>query len=66
MYRVLAITDKKEDGNWPVGLRVGGGVKTFTLLNNVPIWYEIWRNLIGFPPEFYEGKPDATTKKVKK
>lgn len=66
MYRVLAIPDKKEDGNWPVGLRVGGGVKTFTLLNNVPIWYEIWRNLNGFPPEFYEGKPDATTKKVKK
>ena len=66
MYRVLAIPDKDEDGNWPKGLRVGGGVKTFTLLENVPIWYEIWRNLNGFPPEFYEGKPTETSKKAKK
>jgi multidrug resistance efflux pump len=66
MYRVLVIPDKNEDGNWPEGLRVGGGVKTFTLLENVPIWYEIWRNLNGFPPEFYEGKPTETSKKAKK
>lgn len=53
-YRVMAIPDKK-DKKWPEGIRVGGGVKSFALLNDVPIWYEIWRNLNGFPPEYYTG-----------
>ena len=66
MYRVLAIPDNK-DKNWPSGLRVGGGVKTFTLLNDVPVWYEIWRNLNGFPPEFYKGsETENSLKKSKK
>ena len=66
MYRVLAIPEPG-DKAWPKGLRVGGGVKTFTLLKNVPIWYEIWRNLNGFPPEYYTGNPaNKTLKKGKK
>jgi multidrug resistance efflux pump len=55
MYRVLAIPEDY-DKKWPSGLRVGGGVKTFTLLNDVPVLYELWRNLNGFPPEYYKGK----------
>jgi adhesin transport system membrane fusion protein len=51
-YRVLAIPDGK-DKEWPKKLRVGGGVKTFTLLKTVPIGYELWRNINGFPPEYY-------------
>jgi hypothetical protein len=48
-------------------LRVGGGVKTFTLLKNVPVWYERWRNLNGFPPEYYTGNPaNKPLKKDKK
>ena len=66
MYRVLAIPEPK-DKPWPKGLRVGGGVKTFILLNNVPVWYEIWRNLNGFPPEYYTGNPaNKLSKKEKK
>ena len=66
MYRVLAIPEPG-DKPWPKGLRVGGGVKTFILLNNVPVWYEIWRNLNGFPPEFYTGNPaNKTLNKDKK
>jgi adhesin transport system membrane fusion protein len=66
MYRVLAIPEDN-DKKWPKGLRVGGGVKTFTLLNDVPVWYELWRNLNGFPPEFYEGKVNNNSlKKGKK
>ena len=66
MYRVLAIPEPG-DKPWPKGLRVGGGVKTFILLNNVPVWYEIWRNLNGFPPEYYTGNPaNKTLKKDKK
>jgi membrane fusion protein, adhesin transport system len=53
-YRIMAIPDKS-DKKWPEGIRVGGGVKSFALLNEVPVWYEIWRNLNGFPPEYYKG-----------
>lgn len=51
-YRVLVKPDTKEY-KWPKALRVGGGSKSMLLLNNVPIWYEIWRKINGFPPNFY-------------
>lgn len=60
-FRVLAIPDKQA---WPESLQVGGGVKSLTLLNNVPVVYEIWRKINGFPPEFYESV-NATTNKSK-
>lgn len=53
-YRVMAIPDKN-DKKWPEGIRVGGGARSFALLNDVPIWYELWRNMNGFPPEYYSG-----------
>ena len=64
-YRVMAIPDKN-DKKWPDGIRVGGGVKSFALLNDVPVWYELWRNLNGFPPEYYEGSQQNHTKSKKK
>lgn len=64
-YRVMAIPDKK-DKKWPEGIRVGGGVKSFALLNDVPVWYELWRNLNGFPPEYYSGSEQNHIKKDKK
>jgi hypothetical protein len=24
------------------------------MLDNVPVWYELWRQLNGFPPSLYE------------
>jgi hypothetical protein len=24
------------------------------MLDNVPVWYEIWRQLNGFPPSLYQ------------
>jgi adhesin transport system membrane fusion protein len=51
-YRVLVAEDKSE-GEWPKQLRVGAGAQGIALLNNVPIAYELWRNLNGFPPEYY-------------
>ncbi len=53
MYRVLLSPDQ-EDHQWPKGIRVGSGAKTIALLNDVPIWYEIWRQINGFPPDFYQ------------
>lgn len=63
-YRVLIKPDP-EDQDWPDVIRAGSGTKTFALLNDVPIWYELWRQINGFPPDFYvpEGKDSNMTKK---
>jgi hypothetical protein len=31
--------------NWPSNLKIGTGAQGFALLNDVPIWYELWRQL---------------------
>jgi len=54
-YRVLVIPDKN-DVPWPKELRVGAGTSNMLLLNDVPIWYELWRQINGFPPEYYQQK----------
>jgi multidrug resistance efflux pump len=61
-YRVLIAPDKN-DKIWPKQLSIGAGTQTIALLNNVPIWFEIWRTLNGFPPNFYEPTPTEKTKK---
>jgi adhesin transport system membrane fusion protein len=38
---------------WPANVRFGTGCQVIALLNNVPVWYELWRQLNGFPPNFY-------------
>lgn len=57
LYRVLLAPDP-DDHPWPNEVRIGSGARTIALLNNVPVGYEIWRQLNGFPPEYY--KPEAT------
>ncbi len=52
-YRVL-ISPNNEKKEWPKNLSVGTGANAFILLDKVPIWYEIWRQLNGFPPDFYQ------------
>ena len=51
-YRILVAPDP-DDQEWPVALRVGSGAIGFALLKDVPIWYELWRQLNGFPPDLY-------------
>ena len=51
-FRVLIVPETNEK-SWPTNLKIGTGVQGFALLNNVPIWYEFWRQLNGFPPDFY-------------
>ncbi|OAZ03001.1 HlyD family secretion protein [Flavobacterium succinicans] len=58
-FRVLIAPDPNE-APWPKQLRVGSGAETIALLNTVPVWFEIWRTLNGFPPDYYK-----TTKKDK-
>lgn len=62
MFRVLVAEDK-DDRPWPKNLRMGGGSKGIALLKDVPIFYELWRNINGFPPEFYVPETKATNTK---
>lgn len=55
LYRVIVVPDKL-DIPWPKQLKVGTGSNGIFLLNDVPVWYEIWRQINGFPPEFYDGE----------
>lgn len=52
-YRIL-VKPNDPDKPWPDLLRVGSGSNSFILLNDVPLWYEVWRQLNGFPPDFYK------------
>ncbi len=51
-YRVLIkANDSKK--KWPLQLKVGIGARGYMQLKTVPIWYELWRILNGFPADFY-------------
>ena len=63
-FRVLIAPDTS-DYAWPKALRVGGGTNSMILLKDVPIWYELWRIINGFPPDFYK-KSDVKVTKEKK
>lgn len=60
-YRVLIAPDN-EIKAWPTALRPGSGAKGLALLNDVPVWYEVWRRLNGFPPDLYKDKPEDLPK----
>ena len=64
-YRVLISQDPKEEA-WPKQLNIGAGAQTITLLDNVPIWFELWRKLNGFPPNYYTPKNGKETSKSEK
>ena len=52
LFRVLVVEDL-QDRPWPGQVKIGGGAQGIALLKNVPIWYELWRNINGFPPDYY-------------
>lgn len=58
-YRVLIAPDKHE-APWPKQLSIGAGAQTIALLDTVPVWFEIWRTLNGFPPNYYKSRLDNT------
>ena len=62
-YRVLLAPDP-EDEPWPTQIRVGSGANTIALLEDVPIWFELWRQVNGFPPNYYQ--PTKSTAKAEK
>jgi membrane fusion protein, adhesin transport system len=60
-YRLL-ITPKAGDEPWPPQVRMGSGVYGWVMLNNVPIWYEIWRQLNAFPPNLQDSPKEKDAK----
>jgi multidrug resistance efflux pump len=52
-FRILVVPDPSDEP-WPEQLRIGGGIKGWVMLDNVKVWYEIWRQLNGFPPSLYQ------------
>ena len=60
-FRILVAEDAN-DKPWPKGLSMGGGANGIALLKDVPIYYELWRNINGFPPEYYKIKQDKAKK----
>lgn len=65
MYRVL-VTEDSTEKKWPPQIRIGAGAQSIALLKDVPVWYELWRNINGFPPDYYnletqkEGKQEKS------
>lgn len=64
-YRLIIAPDPTQP-KWPEALRPGSGANGIMLLKNVPIWYELWRQLNGFPPDFYTDLQPKETKKDSK
>jgi len=57
-FRIL-IRQDTADRPWPRQLMMGTGAQGIALLKEVPIWYELWRNINGFPPDFYSPGPEG-------
>lgn len=52
-YRIL-VQPNSDNVAWPKELRVGSATKNLLLLQDVPLWYELWRKINGFPPDYYQ------------
>lgn len=61
-FRIL-VTPDPSDEPWPDLLRFGSGTKGWVMLDDVPVWYELWRQLNGFPPSLYQEPLDLTNNK---
>ena len=59
LFRALIVEDLDQKP-WPPQIKMGAGVQAIAILNDVPIWYELWRNINGFPPDYYSITPDKT------
>jgi multidrug resistance efflux pump len=62
-FRILVVPNE-DDEKWPKQIRNGSGVNGWVMLDNVPVWYEIWRQLNGFPPSLYEEPADEKSSKT--
>ncbi len=61
-FRVL-VKEDQADKPWPKELKIGAGAQGIALLKDVPVWYELWRNVNGFPPDYYKTYNNKISKK---
>lgn len=61
-FKVWVIPMENEK-KWPENLRYGTGCQSIAFLDNVPVWYELWRRFNGFPPNFYNPNAKETANK---
>lgn len=61
LFRVL-VKESAGEKPWPKQLMMGTGAQGIALLKDVPVWYELWRNINGFPPDFYKPETKANPK----
>lgn len=61
-FRVLVAEDPAYKP-WPKELKMGAGANGLALLKDVPVWYELWRNINSFPPDYYNLKQEQDAKK---
>lgn len=61
-FRVL-VKEDPADKPWPYQLKIGTGANGIALLKDVPVWYELWRNINGFPPDYYKSSQEVNNKK---
>ena len=57
-YRVLVVPDPSDEP-WPRQVRQGSGVLGWAMLDTVRVWFELWRQLNGFPPSVSPTDPAA-------
>jgi multidrug efflux pump subunit AcrA (membrane-fusion protein) len=59
-FKIL-IKENSDYRKWPPQLKIGTGANGIALLKDVSVWYELWRNINSFPPDYY--KPEQTQQK---
>lgn len=66
-FRVIIRPDK-QDQEWPEDRYLRQGVRTngWVLLDTVPLWFEVWRQLNGFPPVVSKEEPKQKKSKPPK
>lgn len=66
-FRCQILPDASDEHNWPEDryLRQGVRANGWVLLKQVPLWFEVWRQLNGFPPSVDPPKESGGGKKTK-
>lgn len=66
-FRCQVLPDRTDEHNWPEDryLRQGVRANGWVLLKQVPLWFEVWRQLNGFPPSVDPPKESSGGNKTK-
>lgn len=63
-FRAMVVPDE-DSKPWPPQIKIGTGAQGIAILNDVPVWYELWRNINGFPPDYYMSESEKQAMLIK-